>query len=577
MKLTTDFKAATMAPERRLENARVHAKLVSRAALRAERRRAPAQPHHPVRLAGFHAGANFVGAEDAEPLLVERQDQDFIAGVLADLGTSDTAARARVFDSPPRRDNGRPRLYQPIQRVHTLALFEAFCDVPGTPRLDRAKIQSSGMVLRRIGRGGVKQAWIKGGTQIFGWDSIDEDVDPEADKRTPPDSVGHPLLDSMLPSNVLAMRAQAQRLATVFGPEIVVTESVIPLFAAPPEVCLASGRTLLFGTVPVTSSDKAEAPAESPRYGDDDGEHDDLQKHLVPFLRDTTRYNLGGEHFVLHPSWANRVNDKKAITVTTAPTNVENFLLLLQQLHMEFDAFGDSPASQALFASLNVLKLERTQNDGSFRLEPAGDFLKQAKAILFDNTPNDGLLSMPASRAPMTAAQAAAVFAATLRCLDTRFLALRAAQGRFDDPTAQYVVRAFVRIAPEHAGCPPKFIWSPYSEPFTIAPWFESSGAAPPLIVMPDLFDRDLLKKLKPNVSFALPPKLAKLLQNDAMDLRDGKGDEKEWTIGWICSFSLPIITLCAFIVLSIFLSIFAMIFFWLPFLKICIPYPKKK
>jgi hypothetical protein len=42
----------------------------------------------------------------------------------------------------------------------------------------------------------------------------------------------------------------------------------------------------------------------------------------------------------------------------------------------------------------------------------------------------------------------------------------------------------------------------------------------------------------------------------------------------WICSFSLPIITLCAFIVLSIFLSLFDLIFRWLLFIKICIPFP---
>jgi hypothetical protein len=45
--------------------------------------------------------------------------------------------------------------------------------------------------------------------------------------------------------------------------------------------------------------------------------------------------------------------------------------------------------------------------------------------------------------------------------------------------------------------------------------------------------------------------------------------------LAWICSFSLPIITLCAFIVLHIFLILFNLIFFWLPFLKICLPLPK--
>ena len=184
---------------------------------------------------------------------------------------------------------------------------------------------------------------------------------------------------------------------------------------------------------------------------------------------------------------------------------------------------------------------------------------------------------MLAAWAAVSSSQGTAVFEATLRTLDARFQQLKAAQGRFDDPNAQYVLRAFIRLKPEHAGCPPRLVWSPYSEPFTIAPWYESAGTPPPLIALPDLFDSNILKKLKPNVSFALSPKLAKLLQNDAKDLRDGKGDENGWTIGWICSFSLPIITICAFIVLNIFLQIFAMIFFWLPFLKICIPYPKPK
>jgi hypothetical protein len=41
-----------------------------------------------------------------------------------------------------------------------------------------------------------------------------------------------------------------------------------------------------------------------------------------------------------------------------------------------------------------------------------------------------------------------------------------------------------------------------------------------------------------------------------------------------ICSFSIPIITLCALIVLMIFLSLLNIIFWWMPFLKICFPIP---
>ena len=47
--------------------------------------------------------------------------------------------------------------------------------------------------------------------------------------------------------------------------------------------------------------------------------------------------------------------------------------------------------------------------------------------------------------------------------------------------------------------------------------------------------------------------------------------------IALICSFSIPIITLCALIVMFIFLILFNIIFWWLPFIMICFPIPKPK
>ena len=45
---------------------------------------------------------------------------------------------------------------------------------------------------------------------------------------------------------------------------------------------------------------------------------------------------------------------------------------------------------------------------------------------------------------------------------------------------------------------------------------------------------------------------------------------------GLICQLSIPIITICAFICLNIFLSLFDLIFQWMFFIKICIPFPKR-
>ena len=49
----------------------------------------------------------------------------------------------------------------------------------------------------------------------------------------------------------------------------------------------------------------------------------------------------------------------------------------------------------------------------------------------------------------------------------------------------------------------------------------------------------------------------------------------QELDFAMVCSFSIPIMTLCALIVLMIFVLLLNMIFFWLPLLKICFPVPK--
>jgi hypothetical protein len=149
--------------------------------------------------------------------------------------------------------------------------------------------------------------------------------------------------------------------------------------------------------------------------------------------------------------------------------------------------------------------------------------------------------------------------------------------GRYDERDARYALRAFVRLKPE-CGCPAKTLWSEYSEPFVIAPWYEGSGAAPVQIALPDVSDPNLLKALKPNVAFLVPPKLQSLFNVSPKDMLDGKGKpDSSVTLGWICGFNIPTITICAFIVLNIFLSLFDLIFGWMFSVKICIPFPRKK
>ena len=154
-------------------------------------------------------------------------------------------------------------------------------------------------------------------------------------------------------------------------------------------------------------------------------------------------------------------------------------------------------------------------------------------------------------------------------------LGLRGAPGRYDEPGAKYVLRAFVRLKPDGDGGCARTVWTPPSAPFVIAPWYDGAGAPPVRIALPDP-TRDFLKSLKPNVSFVVPASLQGLLSGNAKNLAEGKGQPGGIGLGWICSFSIPVITLCAFIVLNIFLSLFDLIFHWMFFIKICIPFPKR-
>ncbi len=90
------------------------------------------------------------------------------------------------------------------------------------------------------------------------------------------------------------------------------------------------------------------------------------------------------------------------------------------------------------------------------------------------------------------------------------------------------------------------------------------------------------LRKFNKNVAFAISNKLRQQMDcatgTDVHKLLNGTADActERVDLGMICSFSIPIITICAMIVLMIFVILMNIIFFWVPFLKICFPLPLK-
>ncbi len=120
------------------------------------------------------------------------------------------------------------------------------------------------------------------------------------------------------------------------------------------------------------------------------------------------------------------------------------------------------------------------------------------------------------------------------------------------------------------------------SAPFAIAPVHDPDAPARTIrIPMPIDISIGGLRSLKKNVGFVLSKELNAKVQafsgKKLKDIDDGNVSDGDGGDGEICTFALPIITLCAMIVLYIFLALLNIVFFWMPLVKICLPLPKGK
>jgi hypothetical protein len=137
---------------------------------------------------------------------------------------------------------------------------------------------------------------------------------------------------------------------------------------------------------------------------------------------------------------------------------------------------------------------------------------------------------------------------------------------------ATYVIRCVY----ERPDCPdPTVVSNPTAE-FHIGGFFDLDAPARRVhIAMPVDTSIADLRKFKKTVSIALSDQLKQQMSriSELKDMTSGTLAAGEpLDVGMLCSFSIPIITICALMVLMIFLSLLNIIFFWLPFFRICFP-----
>ena len=116
-----------------------------------------APAHHPIAV----GAPRDIAGPGRGPLILQRSDEDFVESTLDELRSPAGRHALQALRAQARDGAGRLKLYQPIQRQFHLLLTEAWCDVHGEPRIDPARVDGAGMVLRRLDGVGRAEGWMR--------------------------------------------------------------------------------------------------------------------------------------------------------------------------------------------------------------------------------------------------------------------------------------------------------------------------------------------------------------------------------------------------------------------------------
>jgi hypothetical protein len=494
-----------------------------------------------------------------------------------------------------RSQHGRePVLRLPLHRAFHVICGEVVCEQLGRPALDPRKIASAGFVIRKRGNGR-EQAWMLEDGEALGWqDAPTELRDPDVHRR-------------LCASGVLHQRSEA---AAYSG------EEVHPLHVLKTTDAAGKVHTLLFGYLPLGGFHYHRAPALALDAASQEEVVQSASASLLwPFgFRDAGSQKWLPEHSI--PIEQGRPSKPM----------FELLRLLVNRYHLGETAIVENVTLEKYLAgmwlydaaALSPLERARALSDGSEGLSKASRRLSLA-AYLKDcfsqreNNPlarwvvlqeraidNAGGLDRLSKldRLPSAEGKAQLKESLWLRPSDAQELRNLLGQRLRDQALAKvkeiplpkftqsandlYQIVPFVRSL--NAEDKEFLQWadqSGRSTPFRVSAPFDPEASRPSLIQMPSLADlrRGLAQgasMLTPGDTFNLMDRL-KLNKGVSPDLVPDGEPGPGLGIQWICSFSLPVITLVAMILLMIMVSLLNIVFFWMPWVRICLPFPKVK
>lgn len=527
-------------------------------------------------------------------------DTEFISRFQQDV-------RCKRFDQPQfsawqaeethSRHDQKPVLRLPAHRAFHLVSCEIICEQTGSPALCPKRITSAGFVIRRV-NGGREQAWMLEDGEALGWQEAPTELrDPDIYRR-------------LCASGVLQKRTEEPAYSG---------EQTHPMHTLGTEDDMGRTRTLLFGFVPLggfyylrnNNATDAFDPVSLEEISQADAQ-------LLPWpFGYRTASNQSDQ------TWL-KVHSRPVDSGRPAKEMFELLRLLINRYHL-----GESnlPANSALENIAGQLwffttALPAELQDIEFTDQNQDKFTPYRKMSLwaylkacFDKGPDNPLVpwlinqetdidraggldhmgqltKLPATSGSgklnrhlfMTAADAQ-----NLRELLGQRLRDQALGKIQEIPLPKFgqgvrdifQIVPFVRFLNDNGK--EQIQWADdhsRSCLFRVAAPFDPQASRPSLIQMPSLADlkRGLAKgasMLTPGDTFDLISALntKKGATADAVPEDPGPG----LGIQWICSFSLPVITLVAMILLMIMISLLNIIFFWMPWVRICLPFPKIK
>lgn len=528
------------------------------------------------------------------PVILRFEGDDFMNVLLSVLAAqpealADFVAQAETWrapsvglNAPGADENDVMKLYQPAHNRYYMVAAALACKIPGVPdrTINTRRSESAFFVVRRWSLNAAtksyeEQAWLTGaGGGAKGWHTLNGDLSmtlPADEERFPlfpmhyqQDGVTRRILAGMIPvtSNETERGKIAQSVGNLAGgdprPALFEQQVTVPLYGlalepnAPPALADAPRRqlehALSYALLDLMQhlNEHIDALYTDILAGDIDTNYAvyGAAAALAELINETvigSRLVNAGGFFT---------TESVMLPELLAELEAARAVLLGENFTAESEVSASAPAIETLFRLANVfnewLKVDGISVSSASYQFRAGDTTIQRYF--------DAALTQPY------------VPPADLEYPDVP---------KFDPArTDDFYV---IRMVYERPDCKLPTISAP-TRAFLPAPFFDPDAPVRPIrITMPVDTTPEGLRKYGKGVSMILSNQLRQQMDRvkGLKELMDGDlNDEAQLDIGMICSLSIPIITICALILLMIIVQLLNIIFWWLPLFKICLPIP---